>query len=83
MGRPGAVAMGLTPAIMQRSAIVIQTATNKLVRLYQTKKLVSSLSTLNSGASNEVTVMARASGSALDLQVSRTNYWKMSSGSFT
>jgi hypothetical protein len=32
-GQPGAAAMGITPAMIQRNAIVIRTATGKLVRL--------------------------------------------------
>jgi hypothetical protein len=55
-GQPGAAAMGITPAMIQRNAIVIRTATGKLVRLDQTKKPVSC--TLNPGTADEVTVMA-------------------------
>jgi hypothetical protein len=55
-GRPGATAMGITPAMIQHNAIVIRTATGELVRLDQTKQPVSC--TLNPGTADEVTVMA-------------------------
>jgi site-specific DNA-cytosine methylase len=48
--------MGITRDMIQRNAIVIRTATGKLVRLDQTKKPVSC--TLNPGTADEVTVMA-------------------------
>jgi hypothetical protein len=55
-GRPGAAAMEITPAMIQRNAIVIRTAIGELVRLDQTKEPVSC--TLNPGTADEVTVMA-------------------------
>jgi hypothetical protein len=55
-GRPGAAAMGITPDMIQRNAIMIRTAAGELVRLDQTKKPVSC--TLNPGTADEVTVMA-------------------------
>jgi hypothetical protein len=56
-GRPGAAAMGITPAMIQRNiVIVIRTAIGELVRLDQTKAPVSC--TLNPGTADEVTVMA-------------------------
>jgi hypothetical protein len=55
-GRPGAAAMGITPDMIQRNAIVIRTAIGEVVRLDQTKKPVSC--TLNPGTADEVTVMA-------------------------
>jgi hypothetical protein len=56
-GQPSAAAMGITPTMIERGAIVIQTATRKLVRLDQTREPVSF--TLNPGTADEVTVMAQ------------------------
>jgi hypothetical protein len=54
--QPSAAAMGITPTMIERDAIVIRTATGELVRLDQTRELVSC--TLNPGTADEVTVMA-------------------------
>jgi hypothetical protein len=57
-GQPSVAAMGITPTMIERDAIVIQTATGELMRLAQTREPVSC--TLNPGTadSDEVTVMA-------------------------
>jgi hypothetical protein len=55
-GEPGAAAVGITPTMIERDAIVIRTATGELVRLDQTREPVSC--TLNPGTADEVTVMA-------------------------
>jgi hypothetical protein len=54
--QPSAAAMGITPSMLERDAIVIRTATGELVRLDQTREPVSC--TLNPGTADQVTVMA-------------------------
>jgi hypothetical protein len=55
-GQPGAAAMGITPTMIERDAIVIRTATGELVRLDQTGEPVSCA--LNPSPADKVTVMA-------------------------
>jgi hypothetical protein len=56
-GNKGVVAMGITPSMIRRRAIVIRTATGALTeRLDRTKEPVSF--TLNPGTADEVTIMA-------------------------
>jgi hypothetical protein len=40
-GQPGVAAMAITPTLIERDAIVIRTATKELVRLDQTREMVS------------------------------------------